>query len=136
MAEPKTVVVDGSNVAYEEVTPEGKPKVANLVAVRRELERRGYRPIIIVDAAFRHQVDDPRQLEALIDDQVVRQAPAGTDADYFVLTTAADEHAAVVSNDLYRPYEHEFPWVRERRIPLMIVDGNVELYEPKRRRAR
>ena len=131
MASGKPVVVDGSNVAFEEVTAEGKPRVANLVAVRRELERLGYRPIIIVDAAFRHQVDDPRQLEALIDDQIVRQAPAGTDADYFVLTTAADEHAPVVSNDLYRPYEHEFRWIRERRIPLMIVDGHVELYAPK-----
>ena len=132
MPERKPVVVDGSNVAFEETTAAGKPKVAHLVAVRRELERLGFDPIIvIVDAAFHHQVDDPRQLESLIDDQVVRQAPAGTDADYFVLTTAGEERAVVVSNDLYRPYEHQFPWIRKRRIPLMIVDGHVELYEPK-----
>jgi len=125
----RVAVVDGSNVAHEEETPHGRPKVSNLVAVRHALEAKGYQVVIIVDAAFRHEADDPEQLELLLKDQVVRQAPAGTDADYFVLETAEQEHGLVVSNDLFQRYRREYPWIDERRVPLMIIDGRVELYE-------
>ncbi|MFZ6028650.1 MAG: NYN domain-containing protein [Chloroflexota bacterium] len=123
------IVVDGANVAYAEVSHDGKPKVSNLVAVRRTLEARGYRPIFIIDASLRHDIDDPKQLEALIDAQVIRQAPAGTDADYFVLETADEMEACVVSNDEFTRHRGRYPWIDERRIPLMLIKGRVELYE-------
>ena len=129
MAKKKTIVVDGANLAYEETTGDGKPKVSNLVAARQALQERGYTPIIIVDAALRHEIDDPDQLEALFDAQAVRQAPAGTDADFFVLKTADNEGARVVSNDRYDPYQQKFPWIRDRRVPFMIVRGEVEFYK-------
>ncbi len=129
----KTVVVDGSNVAYTEKTNDGKPKVSNLMAVQRALRDRGRRPIIIVDAALRHQVDDSARLEELIQRQEIRQAPADTDADYFILQTAENEQADIVSNDEYQPYRQQFPWIAKRRIPLMIVQGAVELYERSHR---
>ncbi|HBY96830.1 MAG: hypothetical protein M5U01_33535 [Ardenticatenaceae bacterium] len=72
MAEGRVIVVDGANVAYEEVSKENQPKVSNLVAVRRVLEQKGYRPIVIVDASLRYEIDDPAQLEVLIDDQTIR----------------------------------------------------------------
>jgi hypothetical protein len=131
VADRRDIVVDGANVAFEELTKDGKPKVSNLVAVRRALEDRGFDPIIFVDASLRHEIDDPRQLESLIDRQIVRQVPAGTDADYFVLMTAEQQHAQVVSNDRYGPYHDEFPWIDKRRVPVMIVEGQVQLYEPK-----
>lgn len=126
----RVAVVDGANVAYAELSAGGEPKVSNIVAVRRALEARGYEPIIIVDAALRHQVDDPEQLEGLLDSQVVRQAPAGTDADYFVLAVADDyDDARVVSNDSFDEYREQYPWIAQRRLPLMIVKGQVELYD-------
>lgn len=124
------IVVDGTNVAYEEFSHDGKPKVANLVAVRKTLERDGFDPIIIIDASLRYDIDDPDQLEGLLDDQRVRQVPAGTDADYFVLTTAQRENAQVVSNDQYNGYQDQYGWIEERRIPFMIVRGEVEFYRP------
>ena len=60
---------------------------------------RGYDPIVIVDAALHHEVDDADQLEVLIRDQTIRQAPAGTDADRFILLTADEQDAVVISND-------------------------------------
>lgn len=129
-AKNKIIVVDGSNVAYAERAKDGKPQVSNLIAVQRALQARGLQPIIIVDAALRHQVDDPARIEALIQHQEIRQAPADTDADYFILKTAENEHADVVSNDEYQPYRRQFRWIAKRRIPLMIVRGAVELYEP------
>jgi hypothetical protein len=128
MVKKSVIVVDGANVAYIEESKEGDPKVSNLVAVREALEAKGYEPVIIVDASLRHQVDDPDQLEALIEDQKIRQAPAGTDADYFILQFAEQKDALVVSNDEFEQYQDQFPWIEQRRVPLMIVHGDVQLY--------
>lgn len=131
MAERRPIVIDGSNVAFEEQSKGGKPKVANLIAIRDTLMKQGFDPIIIVDAALHHQIDDPKRLERMIDDGSVHQAPAGTDADFFVIKTAEQQQAPILSNDRYQPYQQDFPWIEQRRIPFMIVDGKIELYEPK-----
>ncbi len=131
MGSKEIVLVDGANVAYIEQSKGGSPKVSNLVAVRKKLESLGYRPIIIVDAALRHEIDDPKQLESLIDDQVVRQAPAGTDADFFIIETAEEEHAKIVSNDEYFDYRDKYKWIPERRVPVMIINGDVTFYDDK-----
>jgi hypothetical protein len=127
----RVAVVDGANIAYEELTADGKPRVANLVAVRDALEKLGFDPIVMVDAALRHSVDDPRQLEGLLDKQLVLQAPAGTDADYFVLRTAQQQDGIVVSNDRFEDRRQEFPWLEQRRVPFMIVEGQVQLYRDR-----
>lgn len=126
----RVAVMDGTNIAYVEATKDGRPKVSNIMAVRSELQERGFKVLIIVDASLRHEIDDQQQFEALVDKQVVRQAPAGTDADVFILQTAAEHHAKVVSNDRFGAYEERYPWIDDRRVPLMIVEGLVELYEP------
>jgi hypothetical protein len=129
MNNKKVAIVDGSNIAYLELSNNGSPKVSNLIAVRNELKQRGYDPVIIVDASLRHEIDDPGKLESMIDSQQVRQAPAGTDADYFIVKMAEEHKAAIVSNDRYNDYSHENPWLNDRRIPLMIVRGAVEIQE-------
>ncbi len=123
------ILVDGANVAWAEQTKDDKPKVSNIVAMRQTLEKEGYDPIIIIDASLRHDIDDPNQLEALIDNQHVRQSPAGAEADFFVLETAQQQNARVVSNDTFEKYRDNYDWIWERRIPFMIVEGQVQLYE-------
>jgi hypothetical protein len=123
------ILVDGANVAWAEQTKDDKPKVSNIVAMRQTLEKEGYDPIIIIDASLRHDIDDPNQLESLIDNQHVRQSPAGSEADFFVLETAQQQNARVVSNDTFEKYRDNYDWIWERRIPFMIVEGQVQLYE-------
>jgi hypothetical protein len=124
-------VVDGSNVAWEEQSGEGKPQLKNLLNMRKLLEGEDFDPVIVVvDAALHHQIDQPAELEKLIDQGEIRQAPAGTDADYFVLKTAHDLDTPFISNDVERDYQDEFSHLRQRRIPFMIVEGHIELYEP------
>jgi len=136
MPKRDVVVVDGSNIAFEEQSKAGAPRIANIKAVISAIEDRGYEPIVIIDAALRHKIDDPDQLESMIDAKRIRQAPAGTDADFFVLETAAQLDAPVVSTDVYKPYQDKYPWIGQRRIPLMIIKGTVEFYdnmlEPRR----
>lgn len=126
----KKAVVDGSNVAYEETTGDGKPRVANIVGMRQALMRLGYSPTIIVDATLRHEIDDPVQLEGLMENGTIHQAPANTDADYFVIETAEREGGVVVSNDMFERYREENPWLDERRVPYMIVNGELQLHLP------
>ncbi len=130
MPSKQVAVVDGANVAYVERTRDGKPKVANLVAVRRVLEEQGFEVIVIVDASLRHAIDAPEQLEAMIENQSIRQAPAGTDADYFVVKTAEEHHGQIISNDEYKQFQEEYAWIKRQRTPLMIINGIVELYQP------
>jgi len=125
----RTVVIDGANVAYEERSAGGKPKLSNLLKVRRELEERGQEAVIIVDASLKYDIDDAEQLEKLIRSQQVRQVPAGTDADFFIIQFAHELDALIVTNDRYKDYAERFPWIPERRLPYMIVKGEVVLYD-------
>jgi hypothetical protein len=126
------VLVDGSNVAH---SIEGEPPhVANLIAIREKLREEGLEPIIVADAALRHQIDDQPRYERMIDEGMVRQAPAGTDADYFILSFARELNASVVSNDRFRDRIKQFPEIRDRVIRYMIVQDEVVLERRTHRR--
>jgi hypothetical protein len=126
------VLVDGSNVAH---SIEGEPPhVANIIAVRDKLREEGFDPIIVADAALRHQIDDQARYEKLIERGEVRQAPAGTDADYFILSFARELDAGIVSNDRFRDRIKQFPEARERVIRFMIVQDEVVLERRTHRR--
>lgn len=126
------VLVDGSNVAHS--TEGEQALVANLLAIRDKLCEEGLEPIIVADAALRHQIDDPQRYEQLVEQGHVRQAPAGTDADYFILSFARELNASIVSNDRFRDRIKEFPEVRERVIRFMILQDEVVLERRTRRR--
>ncbi len=121
--ETRTVIVDGSNVAH---SSEGdKPMLENIRLVRSKLIEEGYEPIVLADAALRHQIDDGGAFEALVDDGTIKQAPAGTDADYFILSFARELDANIVSNDRFKDRVEAFPEVNKRVIRYMIVNGEV-----------
>jgi predicted nucleic acid-binding protein len=127
----EAIIIDGANVAYEERSAGGRPKLSNLLRVRRELEERGFEVLILVDASLKYDIDDQTQLESLIASQQVRQVPAGTDADFFIIQLAEQLDARIVTNDRYKDYADRFPWIPERRLPYMIVKGEVVLYEDR-----
>ncbi len=119
------VLVDGSNVAH---SSEGEqPRLANITAVCDKLREEGYEPLVLVDAALRHQIDDRGGYEVLVEAGVLRQAPAGTDADYFILSFARELGASIVSNDRFRDRQKTFPEAGKRLIRYMIVKGEVVL---------
>jgi len=119
------VLVDGSNVAH---SCEGeRAQLANITAVCDKLRGEGYEPLVLVDAALRHQIDDRAAYERLVDSGVIRQVPAGTDADYFILSFARELDAAIVSNDRFRDRRKSFPDAAKRLIKYMVVRGEVVL---------
>jgi hypothetical protein len=119
------VLVDGSNVAH---SSEGEQaKLSNIIAVTDKLREEGYEPLVLVDAALRHQIDDRVAYEGLVDSGAIRQAPAGTDADYFILSFARELDASIVSNDRFRDRRKSFPDAAKRLIKYMVVKGEVVL---------
>jgi hypothetical protein len=130
--ERKVAIIDGSNVAHS--TEGDAAHLANIMLVREKMEEEGYEPIVVVDAALRHQVDNRREYEEMVEDGTLRQTPAGTDADYFILSFARELDAVVVSNDRFRDREKAFPEARDRVIRFMIVAGEVVLERRTKRR--
>lgn len=131
--ENKTVIVDGSNVAH---SSEGeKAQLQNIRVIRDKLVDEGYQPVIVADAALRHQIDDEPEFERMVDSGEIRQAPAGTDADYFILSFARELDANIVSNDRFKDRVQAFPEVRDRVIRYMIINGEV-VFERRTKRRR
>jgi hypothetical protein len=130
MGKEKIAVLDGANIAFEVRTKKGQARLTNILSIRDALQDLGYKTIIIADASLIHEIDDSEQMEALLEKQEIQQAPAGTDADFFILETADREGAFVISNDMFQPYQEQYPWITERRIPYMIINGEAQLYMP------
>jgi len=128
----RVVLVDGSNVAH---SCEGEQALlANIVVVCDKLREEGYEPVVVVDAALRHQIDNKAAYERMVDDGSIKQAPAGTDADYFILSFARELDASVVSNDRFRDRLKAFPDAAKRLIRYMVVKGEVVLERRTERR--
>jgi hypothetical protein len=125
------VIVDASNVAH---ASENAVRLANVTLIRDHLTEEGMTPILVADAALRHQIDDADGYEVLVKAGEIQQAPAGTDADYFILTFARELDASVLSNDRFKERIAHFPDVRERIIRYMIVAGEVVLERRAKRR--
>lgn len=132
MTNEDAVLIDASNVAH--ATEGGQARLANIRAVEGKLREEGFEPIILADAALRHQIDERAEYEKLVDDGVVKQAPAGTDADYFILSFAREMGARILTNDRFRDRASEFAEERDRVIRYMIVDGQVVLEMRGKRR--
>jgi hypothetical protein len=126
-------IVDGSNVAHS--SEGGAVRLANIRLVCGKLEEQGYEPVIVVDAALRHQIDERDAYERMVDEGLIRQAPAGTDADYFILSFARELDASIVSNDRFKDRLDAFPEARECVIRYMIVNDEV-VFERRNQRRR
>lgn len=129
----RVAIIDGSNVAYS--TEGSGPRLENILLVSQKLRDEGYRPVVVVDAALRHNIDRKGEFERLVDEGAIKQAPPGTDADYFILSFARDLDASVVSNDRFKERRQAFPEAQERVIRYMILERDVvlERRSPRRR---
>ncbi len=128
----KVVLVDGSNVAH---SSEGeKARLDNIRLVCDKLLEEGLEPLVVADAALRHQIDDRDDYERLVEEGKIHQAPAGTDADYFILSFARELDASIVSNDRFRDRQEAFPDAQNRVIRYMVMAGEVVLERRTRRR--
>jgi hypothetical protein len=121
--ESRVALIDGSNVAHS--TEGDVVRLENIRLVAARLVEEGYAPVIVADAALRHQIDEKAAFEAMVEEGRIRQAPAGTDADFFILSFARELDAVVVSNDRFKDRLEAFPEARDQVIRFMIVNDEV-----------
>jgi hypothetical protein len=131
-SDKKIALVDGSNVAFSQEGETGR--LENITLICDKLEDEGFEPLVVVDASLRHRIDDDDEYERMVDEGKIRQAPAGTDADYFILSFARELDAWIVSNDRFRDRQKAFPEAQDRVIRYMILNDEVVLERRSRRR--
>lgn len=117
------ILVDGSNVMH---WMDNTPRLDPLRGVVSELQRRGFTPGVVFDAnagwklAGRYPDDaDLARLSGLPAAQVL-VVPKGTQADPWLLETARDHGARIVTNDRYRDWADRYPEVTR---PGFLVPG-------------
>ena len=121
-------VVDGSNVAYDGAGPPAFAKLKRLIRHQRE---EGYELVVFVNAALRHHVTDREALESAIDRGTVLQAPAGIQADLFILDYASETGAEVVSNDMFREFWDQYPDLTKRLVKFMVLEDRIMVIPPR-----
>ena len=115
----------------------------HLLAITRYFDECGIRWEVLFDASSRHLLSAEEQ--AVFEDllktrpEEFQQVPAKTRADDFLLMRAdADPAARIISNDMYRDYAAEYPWVGERKrfIRGMVMRDEVFLLDGEGNRTR
>ena len=124
----KIVVLDGSNIAYGS---SDKAFAQNIKFMIDALKKKGFiKFIVIVDASLRHKIEDKRIYNELMKDGLIKQSPARTSADKFIIEYAKEKNAIIISNDTFSDWKMEDAWVKlnidKYRTPFMIIDGIVK----------
>ncbi len=124
-------IVDGSNVALEARSFKEGGRLSQIELLTAKLEEtEGAVVTVIVDANLRHHIDRKDDMEVMIKDRRILQAPAQTDADEFILLTAEfhrskGETVVIVSNDRFQDYikkfKPRFDWVKSSQQKFMFV---------------
>lgn len=111
------ILVDGSNVMHWQ---DNTPQLAPLLQVIETLTGLGFAPGVVFDAnvgykLFGRYMDDGDLAQLLhLPTQQVFVVPKGKQADPFLLETARDFSARIVTNDRYRDWAEVHPAVTER----------------------
>lgn len=128
----QTILIDGSNVMH---WLDNTPRVAPLLQVVHDLSCRGLKPGVVFDANVGYKLmgkfmgeRDLSRLLSLPRDQIL-VVPKGQQADPFLLETARDLKARIVTNDRFRDWVDRYPDVPqpERLVTGSMRDGRVWL---------
>jgi hypothetical protein len=137
------VVLDASNAAYSSLRKGARPSFANIVIVRKALERRlfvnrrdpsqrlpGARVWTVAEASLRREIDNRDAFLSLVRSGDIDEAPPGMDAARFYLPRAEECCALVASNADFADYQESFRRSVGRIIAFELGNGMVRLQLP------
>lgn len=124
-----TVIVDGSNVAWEKPDSSGRADLANIDKAVESLKQAGFKEIIVIaDAALRYQVSNKEEFDRAAKKGKIHVMPAKVSADHFILRLAKERNAMILTNDLFREFRDQQEDIDNKRIPFTIFKGRVYLH--------
>lgn len=99
----KIVIVDVSNVAFDNVPKGQKPRLSQVLSAINYYKDKGFEPVSIADANLRHIIDETQEFQRKLDNGKIEQSPKGIRADEYILTLAKDKYpdAKIVTNDAF-----------------------------------
>lgn len=127
----RKVVIDGSNVAHNSRgNANSKATFSNILFMIEDLKKRGFTEITIMsDASLKHKVSDKEKLEEIKAQCEYLEAPAEIQADIFIIKYVKMHHCLLVSNDIFREWKNQDPWVALNidfyRLSFMITNEKV-----------
>ncbi|MDH5647646.1 MAG: hypothetical protein OEZ01_16665, partial [Candidatus Heimdallarchaeota archaeon] len=125
----KSIIVDGSNIAWEELDKNNRPKINNIIKAIDSLKKHGFVHItVIADAALRYQISNKKELDIQTKKGIIKVLPAKVNGDRFILRLSQQTNSLILTNDLFKEFREEFPWIDERRVPYSILNKKLYLH--------
>jgi len=128
----REVILDASNVAFNSTkgAVQNKALVSNIIKMVDFLKGHGFEKIsVLADASLRYRLNDPEKLKQLEDKVDYRIAPAETTADVFIINYVKNKHCLLVSNDTFKDWKNQDPWVANNidfyRLSFMIKENEI-----------
>lgn len=127
----RLIILDGSNVAFGKIGgSERRPFLKNILTMVKFLKKKGFSDIIVfTDAAIKHRFTDREYLTEIEQLCKFSYTPAETSADKFLIGYVKQNHCLLISNDKFRDWKIEDPWVAVNidyyRLPFMIEGEKV-----------
>lgn len=123
------IVIDGANVAFENVLKDQKAKFSNLVLLKHLLEINGITNyIVFCDRSLHYKIDETKKYDDLIKhNPSFYETPGGTQADHFILQHAFKSNGLIISNDNFRDFFtiYEKDWIISHRISFCIINNEI-----------
>jgi hypothetical protein len=122
----QAILIDGSNVMHWQ---DNTPRLEPLLQVVQELSALGLKPGVVFDANAGYHLAGrylgERELGRMLalPQQQILVVPKGTQADAYLLETARDLKAKIVTNDRYRDWVEGYPEVAGAG---MLITGGVQ----------
>ena len=128
----REVILDASNVAYNSAKggAQAKAYVSNILKMVKFLTEHGFHKIsVLADASLRYRLADPEMLKELEEKVDYRTAPAENSADNFIINYVKSRHCLLVSNDTFKDWKNQDPWVANNidfyRLSFMIKENEI-----------
>jgi hypothetical protein len=108
VSKPIDVIIDGSNVAYDNVPKGEPPRYRNIWLALEYYAKNHLNVRVIVDPSLRHEIDDVDVFQEALDQKLITQSPAGIQADEYILRLAVTHpNAKIVSNDTFEDWQQK-----------------------------
>lgn len=127
----RKVVIDGSNVAHNSNgNTKPIPHISNIISMVNYLKSKGFTEITVInDASLKHKIADADKLAELQNIAELLEAPKENPADPFIIQYVKRNHCLLVSNDTFREWKYQDPWIAENidfyRLAFIIKDENI-----------